>query len=884
MQRAIVILAFLISLSSVNGLSQDTSYAALARLDYYTAEDYAEIAVFAPESKKDMRITVDLAFEFEFLVRGHMAFPGHMMPVRFSLARFHEGDNEVTVSFYEDEKWVDSRKVNVVLKKGSRNEVKVDRLTGGLVTDGLPFIPVGFYCSWPLEPAFPEEEVVKGFNLISPYWKIDKKGKKERMRFMDRCAGLGMKVNYNLCSVAGGGGNSTTRSEGLSRREKLELLRKEVELMRDHPALLAWYIADEPVGQGVPADSLEAAYDLIKALDPYHPVSIVFMAPHMAEPYREVMDITMTDPYPVPHGRIREVGSYVNELQDFFRHEKPVWLVPQAFGGNEWWTREPTAGEVRAMTYLGVVNGAAGIQYFIRKGLNAVPKSQATWGECGTIAQELMALTPALTSGQPAPPVETFSLDLHARAYNQSGMFTIVVVNSLNEPVEMELQLAGVDLTMEGVVMFEGRKISMKEGRIRDIMDGYGTRVYRFDNRMKPDWFRDIHPKNLAVDPSFENDLLPSVPASCYASAGSDRGATYWLDPRVSHHGDHSIRLHNPTPGAGVTLSFFGLELDPERSYTCSIWAKGEMATTDGKQKAQDFTMWLGKVSGGAEAKFTLSDAWVKYAFTTAGKDMVPSLAKWYSPQLRLDGKGTAWFDLLQVVPDLEMKNKRGEGGKGRAIELLANHDGMEIFYTLDGSAPTRASMPYVGPIHLDSSALMKAASFQGREMTGFLQARVTVHQASAARISYTHPYVKYTAGGDNGLVDGIMGSTHYKDGKWQGFHGTNAEFIINLGTEKEISRVSLTFLQDLSVWIFLPAQVAVSVSADGVKYDKMIILSSKIPLTQRGPLVENYVAGFGQATARFIRVEARNIGVCPDWHSGAGKEAWVFIDEVVVE
>ena len=173
--RIIFILALMIVPVSICR-AQDSTYSAFSRQNYYTDEQEGEVAVFVPESKSNMRITVDLAFEFGFLSRGQLVFPGHLVPCAFPLDRFHEGINEVTVSFYENEKWVDSRKVNVEIRKGVFNAVKVDRLTGTLVVDGLPFYPIGFYCNWPVTKSFLDEEVVKGFNLVSPYWKIDNKG------------------------------------------------------------------------------------------------------------------------------------------------------------------------------------------------------------------------------------------------------------------------------------------------------------------------------------------------------------------------------------------------------------------------------------------------------------------------------------------------------------------------------------------------------------------------------------------------------------------------------------------------------------------------------------------------------------------------------------
>ncbi|MBC8185049.1 hypothetical protein H8E88_28480 [candidate division KSB1 bacterium] len=34
----------------------------------------------------------------------------------------------------------------------------------------------------------------------------------------------------------------------------------------------------------------------------------------------------------------------------------------------------------------------------------------------------------------------------------------------------------------------------------------------------------------------------------------------------------------------------------------------------------------------------------------------------------------------------------------------------------------------------------------------------------------------------------------------------------------------------------------------------------------------------------RFVRVIAENQNECPEWHSGAGGKAWLFVDEIIVE
>ena len=105
--------------------------------------------------------------------------------------------------------------------------LKLTNLPVDLLSIRRIFFPFGFYCYSPVHPLLPEEEVVKGFNMISPYQKILPETLNERKAYMDRCAQIGMKVHYNLLSVSGGGGVSS-KTEDLSEDEKRELLITEI--------------------------------------------------------------------------------------------------------------------------------------------------------------------------------------------------------------------------------------------------------------------------------------------------------------------------------------------------------------------------------------------------------------------------------------------------------------------------------------------------------------------------------------------------------------------------------------------------------------------------------------------------------------------------------
>ncbi|MGE5419945.1 MAG: hypothetical protein ACM3UT_07145, partial [Chloroflexota bacterium] len=309
------------------------------------------------------------------------------------------------------------------------NEVKADRLTGGLIVNKLPFFPFGFYTYSPVDRALPEEEIIRGFNMISPYQKIMPETFEERKAYMDRCAQIGMKVHYNLLSVSGGGGVSS-RIDGITYEEKQKRLLQEIAAFRDHPALLGWYIADEPNGYKIPPADLEDIYRVINENDPWHPVSIVFMAPFLASRnYEDAMDIVMADPYPLPDLPASMVGNVAADLHEEFTGKRPVWIVPQAFGGGELWGREPTIQEIRAMTWQSIVNGATGIQYFVRQAPNYFPKSPAAWSECGRMAMEVAEMTPWLLSDEEPNKAETASNNIIVTSKLHDGKLLVLAAN-----------------------------------------------------------------------------------------------------------------------------------------------------------------------------------------------------------------------------------------------------------------------------------------------------------------------------------------------------------------------------------------------------------------------------------------------------------------------
>jgi hypothetical protein len=643
LRRITYLFLFFVFAADPESLSQSvdtTSFKMNTRLNFYSYEKTGEMILHIPSGLLWRNLDITLKINDKVLT-SWKGIPGkNLLILPFDLG-FEPSDYNVVAEIRSSKGTSYKTTTELMVLSYKSNEVKTDRLTGGLIVNRKVFVPFGFYCYSPVYPTLPEEEAVKGFNMISPYQKILPGTFNERKAYMDRCSQIGMKVNYNLLSVSGGGGVSS-KIDGISDSEKRERLISEIKAFMDHPALLAWYISDEPNGNKIPPLQLEEIYRTIKKIDPWHPVSVVFTAPFLSlKIYANALDIVMADPYPIPTGSVLQVGDISGQLRSEFEGKKPLWIVPQAFGGGEWWGREPTIQEMRSMTYQAIVNGARGIQYFVRHGLNSFPKSTSAWNECGRMAMEIAEITPWLTSDEKTIPVKATSGNILISSALHKGQLLIMAVNKLNSPQKMSITISG-STTGPARVLFENRSVSVYSGTFSDCLAALGSQVYLINTQTLKETVKP-YKWNLTKDPGFEDNSSPGVPASCYAWNEGDRGATFFLDTRENFEGNHSLRLVTPKENKGIRLRFFPINIELGRTYMLSIWAKREYGISN--NDSLYFELGLGDYGW---KRFYSGTEWHQFVTSvTIPADTIPSPRA--NAILRMPGKGTAWFDMIQV-------------------------------------------------------------------------------------------------------------------------------------------------------------------------------------------------------------------------------------------
>jgi len=141
----------------------------------------------------------------------------------------------------------------------------------------------------------------------------------------------------------------------------------------------------------------------------------------------------------------------------------------------------------------------------------------------------------------------------------------------------------------------------------------------------------------------------------------------------------------------------------------------------------------------------------------------------------------------------------------------------------------------------------------------------------------------QYSAGGPNGLIDGVRGESNFRLGGWHGYQDQDFEATIDLGKVKPIHRIAAGFLQDARPWIWLPKYVEYWTSEDGQNFTLAATLKHDVPENQMEVVIKDFEARV-DANARYVKIFAKNLGVIPEWHPGAGYPAYIFIDEIIVE
>jgi hexosaminidase len=244
---------------------------------------------------------------------------------------------------------------------------------------------------------------------------------------------------------------------------------------------------------------------------------------------------------------------------------------------------------------------------------------------------------------------------------------------------------------------------------------------------------------------------------------------------------------------------------------------------------------------------------------------------------------------LVADRPDILIEEKKIENkslfSEKTSLTISSQTEGAEIFYTLDGSEPSTQSLSYSDAIEIDRSTVIKAIARKKNYVNSPVTRAELIQSTTYRDVVFKHPFSpKYAAMGKLSVADGIFGSIGDYQRNWLGFEGVDMVATIDLGEMKSIGEIKVNFLEDIKSWIFLPEYVTIELSKNGEIYKRVDRIDLEAPLAERKSKSQLCTSSFSREEAQFIRISAKSMGLCPEWHPGAGARAWLFVDEIMVE
>jgi hypothetical protein len=259
-------------------------------------------------------------------------------------------------------------------------------------------------------------------------------------------------------------------------------IQEQVTKYKDHPAVFAWLLNDEPDINNVSAASIVDAYNAIKAIDTNHPVYLntAFKRTLVSGTYLSGLDVTSHDPYPFGgSGKVTDVSDTVD---DQVATNKPVATVLQAFGNYGTW-KIPTAEQERAMTYLAVNHGTKAIGSYANDDYSAgfFLKRDASqiWAQYKILNQELEALKDVIAAAPVSQNITSSSpaLDIKVREYN--GTRYLFAVNTSRDNITTTFSGTGLTGKTSAEVTFESRTKTVSSGSFNDTFSPYMVHIYK---------------------------------------------------------------------------------------------------------------------------------------------------------------------------------------------------------------------------------------------------------------------------------------------------------------------------------------------------------------------------------------------------------------------
>lgn len=412
-------------------------------------------------------------------------------------------------------------------------ETRFDRNMACLV-NGKPFIPFGWFTA---RESSLDLVARGGLNTAGCYGPTAiGLGDEEIERWLDKAHSLGLRAiprpfpSLDICRTAGKG-------ELLTKKEAAAI-RALVRKWRDHPAVMAWYLRDEPELRPVPIERLLQEYKIIDEEDPWHPVVILNTAIDSMEVYEAVADVLMPDPYcSFFHGRgatcIINPSLFAAAGVKATQGQKAVWATPQGHIVQRNNSRPPTFRELRNMTWQAIAHGTTGFVWYREQFIPNLINSEVGMPR---VAKEVQAVgeyvrcrsVPGMVTVVPK------EAKVSCGVKRVGAHLLVIAANLAFEDKEYSFEVKGLD-ERPLAVLSEGRSVQPKRGEFSDRFKPYEVHVYTTDFDVNERGLKTVSEVEDEIEKAFKARQKPGNVAYLATGAratakGDDTGAAYFVN------------------------------------------------------------------------------------------------------------------------------------------------------------------------------------------------------------------------------------------------------------------------------------------------------------------------------------------------------------------
>lgn len=436
-----------------------------------------------------------------------------------------------------------------------------------------------------------------------------------------------------------------------------------IALCMDHPGTLGWYLTDDTIIFN--SSRVAEVYDVVKALDPWHPVFNTFSGSGQAWSYytpRIGFDVGQYEAYFLDNPSYQVLTIPLTW---------PLNWVPAIICGQADAYNHATQKAFNLQIFISMMYGATGMIWFL-----LWEWTESYWLDFYATSfmtgNLLRYVQPALLGGNfNRPEVQSSNPDVGAVAWWENDTPSqlcarILVANLQKPPAAFTLTSSMFANSTIVHALFEDRFVNVTSssttGSFTEYLGSYGTIIYSVgcaDDVISSVSGSGVDAANLVSNPTFEANYLSNVADGSYwrPELFGDRfdevalSPAAFIDPSTSINGRNSYRFVAPgqsvrSGGAGVEVPLTA-KLTPGIVYTFSFWIRFPMYLPG----QETFTVFVLpapldspvlSVEAGSVAPFQ----WVQKSCTFTATDAGP-------PTIKVTEPGHFWMDdvVVEVAP-----------------------------------------------------------------------------------------------------------------------------------------------------------------------------------------------------------------------------------------